>query len=62
MFWQKTLGTSEPKVDYNNGTKTFTEFLKEYDDEVKFAQLGETIPEGSRSKIMYSIALKLLTR
>lgn len=56
------FGTSEPKVDYIDGTRTLTDFLKEYDDEAKFAQLGETIPEGSRNKTMHSIALKLLTR
>lgn len=56
------FGTSEPNVDYIDGTKTLTDFLKEYDDEAKFAQLGETIPEGSRNKTMHSIALKLLTR
>lgn len=56
------FGTSEPKVDYIDGTRTLTDFLKEYDDEAKFAQLGETIPQGSRNKTMHSIALKLLTR
>lgn len=56
------FGTSEPKVDYIDGTRTLADFLKEYDDEVKFANLGETIPEGRRNKTMYSIALKLLTR
>lgn len=56
------FGTSEPKVDYIDGTRALTVFLKEYDGEAKFAQLGETIPEGSRNKTMYSIALKLLTR
>ena len=56
------FGTAEPKVDCIDGTKTLTDFLKEYDDETKFAELGETIPEGSRNKTMYSIALKLLIR
>lgn len=56
------FGTSEPRVDYIDGTRTLTDFLKEYDDEVKFAQFGESIPEGSRNKTMHSIALKLLTR
>lgn len=56
------FGTAEPNVDYIDGIRTLTDFLKEYDDETKFAQLGETIPEGSRNKTMYSIALKLLTR
>lgn len=56
------FGTSKPKVDYIDGTRTLADFLKEYDDEVKFANLGETIPEGRRNKTMYSIALKLLTR
>lgn len=56
------FGTSEPKVDYIDGTKTLTDFLKEYDDETKFAQLGEFISQGSRNKTMYSIALKILTR
>lgn len=56
------FGTSEPNADCIDGTRTLTDFLKEYDDEVKFAELGETIPEGSRNKTMYSIALKLLTR
>lgn len=56
------FGTAEPNVDCIDGIRTLTDFLKEYDDETKFAQLGETIPEGSRNKTMYSIALKLLTR
>ena len=56
------FGTSEPKVDYIDGTRTLTDFIKEYEDEAKFAELGETILEGSRNKTMYSIALKLLTR
>lgn len=56
------FGTAEPNVDYIDGTRTLTDFLKEYDNEAKFAQLGETIPEGSRNKTMHSIALKLLTR
>ena len=56
------FGTAEPNVDYIDGTRTLTDFLKEYDNEAKFAELGETILEGSRNKTMYSIALKLLTR
>lgn len=56
------FGTAEPKVDYIDGTRTLTDFIKEYDDEAKFAKLGENILEGSRNKTMYSIALKLLTR
>lgn len=56
------FGTAEPNVDYIDGTRTLTDFLKEYDNEAKFAQLGETIPQGSRNKTMHSIALKLLTR
>lgn len=56
------FGTAEPKVDFVDGTRNLTSFLKEYDDETKFAELGETILEGSRNKTMYSIALKLLTR
>lgn len=56
------FGTSEPNADYIDGNRTLTDFLKEYDEEVRFAELGETIPEGSRNKTIYSIALKLLTR
>lgn len=56
------FGTAEPNVDYIDGTRTLTDFLKEYDNEAKFAELGEAISEGSRNKTMYSIALKLLTR
>lgn len=56
------FGTAEPNVDYIDGTRALTDFFKEYDNEAKFAQLGETIPEGSRNKTMHSIALKLLTR
>lgn len=44
------FGTAEPKVDYIDRIRTLTDFLKEYDDETKFAQLGEIIPEGSRNK------------
>lgn len=53
------FGTSEPKVDYIDGTRTLTDFIKEYEDEAKFAELGETILEGSRNKndVLYCIKI-----
>lgn len=56
-------GTAEPKVDYIDGYRTLTDFLKEYDNnEKRFSELGEVIHEGRRNATMHSIALKLIKR
>lgn len=56
-------GTAEPNVDYIDGTRTLTDFPNEYDDnEKRFSELSEIIPEGRHNATMHSIALKLLKR
>lgn len=57
-------GTSVPEVDYVEGDRTLTNFLKELDEEDSFANLDDSsvIPEGSRNTTMHKYAVKVLKR
>lgn len=57
-------GTTTPEVDYVDGDRTLTDFLKELDEADAFASLddGSTIPEGSRNSTMHKYAVKILKR
>lgn len=57
-------GTSVPEVDYVEGDRTLTNFLKELDEEDSFANLDDSsvIPEGSRNSTMHKYAVKVLKR
>ena len=57
-------GTSAPEVDYVEGDRTLTDFLKELDEEDSFANLDDSsvIPEGSRNSTMHKYAVKVLKR
>lgn len=57
-------GTDNPEVDYVDGYRNLTNFLKELDEADAFAGLddGSTIPEGSRNSTMHKYAVKILKR
>ena len=57
-------GTTTPEVDYVDGDRNLTDFLKELDEADAFASLddGSTIPEGSRNSTMHKHAVKVLKR
>ena len=57
-------GTDNPEVDYVDGYRSLTNFLKELDEADAFASLddGSTIPEGSRNSTMHKYAVKILKR
>ncbi len=57
-------GTDNPEVDYVDGYRNLTDFLKELDEADAFASLddGSTIPEGSRNSTMHKHAVKVLKR
>lgn len=57
-------GTDNPEVDYVDGYRNLTDFLKELDEFDAFASLddGSTIPEGSRNSTMHKYAVKILKR
>ncbi len=57
-------GTDNPKVDYVDGYRNLTDFLKELDEADAFASLddGSTILEGSRNSTMHKYAVKILKR
>lgn len=57
-------GTDNPEVDYVDGYRNLTDFLKELDETDAFAGLdeGSTIPEGSRNSTMHKYAVKILKR
>lgn len=56
------FGNQDTEVYIFPGTRTLTEFLAELEDEQAFAELGETIPEGSRNNTMSHAAGKILKR
>ncbi len=55
-------GTSEPLVEYHEGTITLNKFLDDVISEKAFSELGEVIPEGSRNATMHKIACSLLVK
>lgn len=57
-------GTDNPEVDYVDGYRNLTDFLKELDETDAFAGLddGSTIPEGSRNSTMHKFAVRILKR
>ena len=57
-------GTDNPEVDYVDGYRSLTDFIKELDEADAFAGLddGSTIPEGSRNSTMHKYAVKILKR
>lgn len=55
-------GTTEPLVEYHEGTITLNKFLDDVISEKSFSELGEVIPEGSRNATMHKIACSLLVK
>lgn len=55
-------GTTEPLVEYHEGTITLNKFLDDVISEKPFSELGEVIPEGSRNATMHKIACSLLVK
>ena len=55
-------GTTEPLVEYHEGTITLNKFLDDVVSEKAFSELGEVIPEGSRNATMHKIACSLLVK
>jgi len=55
-------GTTEPLVEYHEGTITLNKFLDDVISEKAFSELGEVIPEGSRNATMHKIACSLLVK
>ncbi len=55
-------GTTEPLVEYHEGTITLNKFLDDVYSEKAFRELGEVIPEGSRNATMHKIACSLLVK
>ena len=57
-------GTDNPEVDYVDGYRSLTDFIKELDEADAFAGLddGSTIPEGSRNSTMHKFAVRILKR
>lgn len=57
-------GTDNPEVDYVDGYRSLTNFLKELDEADAFAGLddGSTISEGSRNSTMHKFAVRILKR
>lgn len=55
-------GTTEPLVEYHEGTITLNKFLDDVISEKAFSELDEVIPEGSRNATMHRIACSLLVK
>ena len=56
------IGTEKPEVVFHPGTITLDSFLKEYESEQAFAELGNTIPEGSRNSTMSRAGARIIKR
>ena len=56
------FGTEEPQVLFHSGTITLNTFLAEYESEQAFAELGTTIPEGSRNSAMSKTGARIIKR
>lgn len=56
------FGTEDPQVIYHPGTITLNAFLDDLENEQAFANMGHTIPEGSRNSTMSRIGAKIIKR
>ena len=56
------FGTENPKVIYHPGTISLNAFLDDRENEQAFADLGHTIPEGSRNATLSHYAGRILKR
>lgn len=56
------FGTENPKVIYHPGTISLNAFLDDRENEQAFAELGRTIPEGSRNSTMSQIGARIIKR
>lgn len=56
------FGTEDPQVIYHPGSIPLNAFLDERENEQAFADLGRTIPEGSRNSTMSRIGAKIIKR
>lgn len=56
------FGTENPKVIYHPGTISLNAFLNDRENEQAFADLGRTIPEGSRNSTMSQIGARIIKR
>lgn len=56
------FGTENPQVIYHPGSIPLNAFLDERENEQAFADLGRTIPEGSRNSTMSQIGAKIIKR
>lgn len=55
-------GNSEAQILFVPGSMTLTQFIADEESAEAFAELGETIPEGSRNTSLYKAAVRLLKR
>lgn len=56
------FGTEDPQILFHPGTITLNTFLAEYESEQAFAELGNTIPEGSRNSAMSKTGARIIKR
>ena len=56
------FGTEDPQVIYHPGSIPLNAFLDERENEQAFADLGRTIPEGSRNNTMSQIGARIIKR
>lgn len=56
------FGTENPQVIYHPGSIPLNAFLDERENEQAFADLGHTIPEGSRNNTMSQIGARIIKR
>lgn len=56
------FGTEDPLVIYHPGTTPLNEFLDDLENGQAFADLGRTIPEGSRNNTMSQIGARIIKR
>ena len=55
-------GNPETQVQFLSGTINLTQFISEKESAQAFAELGLTIPEGSRNNTVYNGAVKIMKR
>lgn len=56
------FGTEDPQVIYHPGTITLNAFLDDLENGQAFANMGRTIPEGSRNSTMSRIGARIIKR
>lgn len=56
------FGTEDPQVIYHPGTITLNAFLDDLENKQAFANMGHTIPEGSRNSTMSRIGARIIKR